>query len=467
MYKQYIELYGQTADTICGHSCSVMNARRNEALERLAKAQENIAPATDGPMSENVPLPVGKTFGPEKYAHTDIDALLAPDYGLNLNRLKLDVNPYDVFHCDVPNMSTLLYFLVNDQYYDNPRDNSQSLPEGVFVGGMLEFAARFPEVAAKYYDKLASEHEDGVIALNTVLAQDGFVLYVPENIKVEKPIQLINVLQGDVPFMVNRRLMVIIENGAQAKLLVCDHNLSPAQFLATQVTEVFVGENAFFDIYELEENSVYTNRIASTLIRQAAHSNVMSNGITLTNGVTRNNYYVKLEGEGAETHVSGMAIADGDQHVDNYSFIEHAAPYCVSNELFKYVLNEGARGSFAGRILVREGAVKTEAYQSNKNLCMTDEARMWTRPELEIYCDDVKCSHGATVGQLDQQAIFYMRARGVTEKEAKMLMMFAFMADVIEQVRLEPLKDRLRQLVEKRFRGDLAKCRGCTDCGSL
>ena len=116
MYKQYIELYGQTADTICGHSCSVMNARRNEALERLAKAQENIAPATDGPMSENIPLPVGKTFGPEKYAHTDIDALLAPDYGLNLNRLKLDVNPYDVFHCDVPNMSTLLYFLVNEKY---------------------------------------------------------------------------------------------------------------------------------------------------------------------------------------------------------------------------------------------------------------------------------------------------------------------------------------------------------------
>ncbi|MEG2947341.1 MAG: Fe-S cluster assembly protein SufD, partial [Bacteroidales bacterium] len=229
--------------------------------------------------------------------------------------------------------------------------------------------------------------------------------------------------------------------------------------------EIFVGEGAYFDYYELEENTIQTKRVASTFVHQDANSNVLTNSITLTNGVTRNNFYVTFAGEGAESHLSGMAIADGEQHVDNFTFIDHAVPHCHSNELFKYVLNDEAQGSFAGRILVREGADKTEAYQSNKNLCATDKARMFTRPELEIYADDVKCSHGATVGQLDNQALFYLRSRGISEPEARMLLMYAFSSDVLDQIRLEPLKERLRMLVEKRFRGELAKCRTCAqDC---
>lgn len=442
--KQYIDLFEQTKGLIDKHAPLILNGRREAALTLL----------------KGTGIPSSKE---EAYAHTDVRALFAPDYGLNLKRLEIPVNPYEVFRCDVPNLSTFLYFMVNDSFYTKEQPNGK-LPEGVFAGSLKMFAEQHPQIAEKYYDKQASLKADGTVAINTMFAQDGFVLYVPKNVKIEKPIQLINVLRSDVDFMVNRRILVILEKHAEAKLLLCDHAMNPVNFLANQVAEIFVGEGAFFDYYELEENTRQTCRICSTFVHQEAASNVLTNSITLTNGTTRNNFYVTFAGEGAETHLSGMAIADGNQQVDNFSFIDHAVPHCHSNELFKYVLNDAAVGSFAGRILVREGAQKTEAYQSNKNLCATDEARMFTRPELEIYADDVKCSHGATVGQLDNQALFYLRARGISEHEARLLLMYAFSADVIDRIRLEPLKERLRLLVEKRFRGDMAKCQGCNAC---
>ncbi|MGL4806546.1 MAG: Fe-S cluster assembly protein SufD, partial [Bacteroidales bacterium] len=285
-----------------------------------------------------------------------------------------------------------------------------------------------------------------------------------KNVIVERPIQLVNILRGDVDFMVNRRLLIILEDGAQAKLLICDHTMDKVNFLATQVAEIFVGDNAVFDYYELEENAIHTTRVASTYVSQGKNSNTLINGITLHNGKTRNNIHVTLAGEYAEANVIGMAIADQDQHVDNHTYIDHAVPNCHSNELYKYVLNDSATGVFAGRILVRKDAQKTTSFQSNKNICATREAKMYTKPQLEIYADDVKCSHGATVGQLDENALFYLRSRGISEPEARMLLMFAFTHDVIENIRLESLKDRLKHLVEKRFRGELSKCSGCSVC---
>jgi Fe-S cluster assembly protein SufD len=186
--------------------------------------------------------------------------------------------------------------------------------------------------------------------------------------------------------------------------------------------------------------------------------------MTLTNGTTRNTTRVVLGGEGAELNLYGMVIADRDEHVDNHTFIDHAAPRCTSNELFKYVLDEQATGAFAGMIRVRPGAQKTLAQQTNRNLCATRDACMYTQPQLEIYADDVKCSHGATVGQLDENALFYMRQRGIPEREARLLLMFAFVGEVIDSIHLDALRDRLHLLVEKRFRGELYKCQGCAGC---
>ena len=191
---------------------------------------------------------------------------------------------------------------------------------------------------------------------------------------------------------------------------------------------------------------------------------MLVNGITLHNGYTRNNFTITLEGEGAETHLYGMAVADKRQAVDNFTFIDHKAAHCTSDELFKYVLEDSATGVFNGRILVRQGAQKTSAIQTNRNLCTTKEAHIYTQPQLEIYADDVKCSHGATTGQLDTNALFYMRSRGIPEAEARMLLMVAFTHDVIEKVRIESLRERLHKMVERRFRGTLDKCAGCRIC---
>lgn len=442
--QQYIDLFTQCEGLIARHSSPVMNALRAKAA---ADFQRLGFPDTKG----------------EDYKYTDVAKAFSPDYGLNLNRVAIPVNPYDVFRCDVPNMSSSLYFVVNDTFYDRELPKAH-LPQGVYAGGLKAFTEHYPDLAARYYGQAAPSAHDGIVALNTLLAQDGFVLYVPRGVKVERPVQLVNIFRSDVDTMANRRILIILEDEAEAKLLVCDHSIDEVNFLATQVVEIFAGEGAYFDYYDLEESSQQTSRFCSVHVKQAASSNVLVDGITLMNGLTRNNYYIELAGEHAESTLCGMAILDKQQQVDTYSLITHAVPACTSNELFKNVLNGEATGVFSGRILVKEGAQQTAAYQTNRNLCATREARMYSKPQLEIYADDVKCSHGMTTGQLDENALFYMQTRGIPLDEARMLLSVAFTADVIDHVRLDALKDRLHKLVEKRFRGELAKCAGCRIC---
>ena len=264
--------------------------------------------------------------------------------------------------------------------------------------------------------------------------------------------------------MVNRRVLIVVEEGAEIKLLFCDHAADDKRFLATQVIEAFVADNASLDLYCLEETHARNVRVSNLFIDQQANSRVNHNVITLHNGITRNRTDLVFNGEGAECNLCGCVIADKTQHVDNNTLIDHKSAHCTSNELYKYVLDDEATGAFAGKVLVRHGAQKTVSQERNQNLCATSKARMYTQPMLEIYADDVKCAHGSTVGQLNEAAMFYMRQRGISEREAKLLMEFAFVNEVIDQMSLQPLRDRLHHLVEKRFRGELSKCEGCQLC---
>ena len=399
----------------------------------------------------------------ERYKYTDIEKLFEPNYGLNLNRLDIPVNPYDAFRCDVPNLSTSLYFVVNDAFYKKIEPKAL-LPEGVIVDSLKNQAEKNPDLIAKYYSKLAKTGEDAVTALNTMLAQDGLVVYVPRNVVVDRAVQVINILRSDVDLMVNRRVLIVVEEGAEVKLLFCDHAADNRNFLATQVIEAYVGRNASLDLYCLEETHAKNVRVSNLYIDQEADSRVNHNVITLHNGVTRNRVDLSLSGEGSECVLNGCVIADKEQHVDNNTVIDHKVAHCTSSQLYKYVLDEKATGAFAGRVLVRHGAQKTSSEMRNQNICATREARMFTQPMLEIYADDVKCSHGSTVGQLNDAAMFYMQQRGISQKEAKLLLEFAFVNEVIDTIKLEPLRDRLHHLVEKRFRGELSKCEGCKLC---
>lgn len=426
------------------HSADVMNAVRDEAYENFKR----------------LGIPSKKV---ERYKYTDMQRLFEPNYGLNLNRLNIPVNPYDAFHCDVPNLSTSLYFVVNDSFFSKATPKAQ-LPEGVVIGSLREEAQRQPQLVAKYYAQLAKTADDGITALNTMLAQDGLLVYVPKGVAVERTIQVINILRSDVDLMVNRRVLIIVEEGSEIKLLFCDHAADDRHFLATQVIEAHVGHNASLDLYCLEETHEKSVRVSNLYINQDADSRVNHNVITLHNGVTRNRTDLTLSGERAECVLNGCAIADKTQVVDNNTLIDHKVPYCDSKELYKYVLDGKATGAFAGRVLVRHGAQKTTSEERNQNICATRESRMFTQPMLEIYADDVKCSHGSTVGQLNDAAMFYMRQRGISEQEAKLLLEFAFINEVIDTIKLEPLRDRLHHLVEKRFRGELSKCEGCKLC---
>ena len=423
---------------IFDHSSEAMNAVRDEAFERF-KAQ--------GFPSKKV----------ERYKYTDIQKLFAPDYGLNLNRLTIPVDPYKAFRCDVPNLSTSLYFVVNDGFYQDEKPKGH-LPEGVIIGSLKEFAT------SEYYNQLAGKANDATTDLNTMLAQDGLYVYVPKHVKVDRAIQVINILRSDVDLMVNRRVLIVLEAGAELKMLFCDHAADDRNFLATQVIEAYVGENASLDLYCLEETHAKNVRVSNVYIDQQANSRVNHNVITLHNGITRNKLDLTFSGEGAECQCYGCVIADKQQHIDNNTLITHKVPHCTSNELYKYVLDNQATGAFAGRVLVEHGAQKTTSQMTNQNLTATKEARMFTQPMLEIYADDVKCAHGSTVGQLNDAALFYMRQRGISLAEAKMLLQNAFINEVIDHMQLEPLRDRLHHLVEKRFRGELNKCEGCKLC---
>lgn len=435
--QQYIDLYTQEEALLRGHSVEPLNRLRARAFADF----------------ERLGFP---TCRQEEYRYTDLSRCFEPNYGMNLKRLAMPVNPHKVFRCDVPNLSTSLYFMLDDLFVPARKP----LPGGVLVGSFRDH----PDIVGRYLGTLADTSSDGLAAFNTAFAQDGVLVYVPRGVVVDKPLQLVNILRGDVDLLVNRRVLIVLEEGAQARLLACDHAMDEVNFLATQVAEVFVGRNAVFDLYELEETHAGTTRLSNLYVRQEAGSNVLINGITLTCGVTRNTTRVRFEGEHAELNLCGMGIADKDQHIDNRTVVEHAVPSCTSNQLFKYVLDDRATGAFAGLVLVRPGAQHTDARQTNRNLCATREARMFTQPQLEIYADDVKCNHGATVGQLDDRALFYMRQRGIPLKEARLLLMLAFANEVVDAIRLEALRDRLHHLVEKRFRGELNKCRKCAIC---
>ena len=443
--KSYIDIFSQNRALVDKGSAGIMNSLRDRALDCLAQYG----------------LPHNKL---EEYLHTDVSKWFEPDWGMNLARLDMSVDFAQAFKCSVPNLSTQLYFLANDAFASSETASRGMLPDGVYAGSLKEAAMNHPELVRDFYGKIADINKPGIAAINTLFAQDGFLLYVPDGVVVEKPLQLITLLSSTVDLMVNRRILVVLGRAAQAKLLLCDHALAANNYLATQVIELFAGGDSAFELYDLEETHTANLRASELYISQSAGSRVAVDNLTLHNGQTRNTVCVTFDGPGAELSLNGVAVTDKSQHVDNFTFVDHRATDCTSSELFKYVLDESSTGAFQGKVLVREGAQRTSSQQTNRNICLTREARMFTQPQLEIYADDVKCSHGATVGQLDERALFYMRQRGIPEQEARMMLMLAFVGEVIGKVELEPLRDRLYRLVEKRFRGQLTQCEGCRAC---
>ena len=400
--KQYIDFFEEVRDTIAARSCDEMNAQREAAFQTFS--------------AQGFPSPKI-----ERYRYAKVEADFSPNYGIALTPLAGPLPPY-----------------------------------------CFRIADADPRVRA-IYNKVA-DTSDSIVALNSLLCVDTLVVHVPRSIKVEHPIQISNLLKGEQDTMVSRRILIVMDELAEADIIITDRAASQSRFLTNQIIEVVMGDGSRLSLYEVEETHLLCTRYNSVFVQQGRNSSLHHTNLTLFNGHTRNRLDVQLQGEGSEVTANGCVIADKMQRVDNNTLIDHQVPNCQSNELYKYVLDDSAVGAFAGRVLVREGAQKTVSQETNANLCATRSARMYTQPMLEIYADDVKCSHGSTVGQMDEAALFYMRQRGIDEKEARLLLKAAFITEVIENIPLESLRDRLHVLVDKRLRGELSKCEGCKLC---
>lgn len=411
---QYIELYESRRSLIDSHGAAPLNALRDEAARML----------------RGIRLP---RKGDENFANIDMEEMLAPDYGLDLDKPDLRVE------CD----------------------KFGELPAGVEIGSLRDYARRHPEEISRHYGKTA-DMANPIVALSTLLAEDGLYLHVARGVRMSRPLQLVNVLSNEKREMAVRRVLVVIEEDAECRLLVCDHSRrDDVELLELETVEISVGKGARFDYYHIEESTETTRRLSALYLRQEEDSQANIDGITLFNGKTRNEYYCTFEGERAGLRLYGMGIEDGARTVATYSHISHNAPRCKSDELFKYTVDDHASAAFTGRIYVAPGACGTEAYQANRNLVGSDGAKMYSRPQLEIYNDDVKCSHGCAIGQLDPMQLFYLRTRGLDEAEAKLLLRQAFMADVIAGIDAQAIRDRLHLLTERRFAGLSAKCDAC------
>ncbi len=439
------DLFRKNQEIISNGNANVVNVSREPAMNAFLR----------------MGIPNYKT---ENYKYTDLTNLFENErFRRALTPDVFDVDLKEVFSCDVPQFDTHLVIAINGWFYES--GNHSDLPKGVIIKSFKKAVTENSSLVEKYYGKLANAETDPLTALNTAFAQDGIFVYIPDNVILAKPIQIINLLRSNDDLYATQRNLIIAGNNSQSKVIFCDHTLTPQTFIANNVTEFVIGDDAMADIYTIQNHHNKAANLSGLYIRQGKNSQLVSNVISLHGGIIRNNLGILFNGEHSEAKVCGLALSDKNQHVDNFTTIDHTSPQCHSNQLYKNILDDSASGAFTGRINVAPHAVKTEAYQRNNNVLLTDTAKMNSKPQLVIDNDDVKCTHGATVGRINEEALFYLQARGIRESEARLMLMFAFAHEVLAEIKIETLRDRIDRLVDKRLRGEVSKCHLCAmDC---
>lgn len=396
----------------------------------------------------------------EKWKGTDLSKSLAMEYEFMMEAPGGEVDIEKIFRCEVPHFETFLIAQLNGWYVY--RNNPLTvLPSGVIIGSLASAFEKYPELINQHFGKYADPSKDGLTALNTAFAQDGIFIYVPDNVTVPDVIQMVNIVDSERNLMLQARNLVILGNNSHLRLVQCDDSINHRYTFINSVSEVYIGKDSSVDHYKLQNKDENSTLLNSMFFYQEAGSSLSSNAIILNGGIIRNNTEVQLSGENGSANINGVYLMDRNQHVDNQVFIDHKVPRCQSFELFKGILDDHASGVFNGHVIVRKDAQQTNAFQTNKNILLTDKATVDTKPFLEIYADDVKCSHGATVGQLDADAMFYIRSRGISESNARILLMYAFAAEVVNKINIPELRQRIDDMVKKRLRGELSICDQC------
>jgi Fe-S cluster assembly protein SufD len=340
--------------------------------------------------------------------------------------------------------------------YSPELSRTAGLPAGVRFGSLATATAEQADVVARYLGQLANFSDRPFAALNTAFTHDGAYVYLPDGVVLEQPLQILFVSTGD-GVMSHPRSLIVAGDRSQMRVVETYVSVPGQKLLTNAVTEIVAGEHAVIDHYKVQEESTKAFHVASMHIHATRSANVSTHSFTLGGGLVRNDVLALLDGEGAECTLNGLYLADGERLVDNHTTIDHAKPHCPSHEVYKGILGGKARAVFNGKIIVRQDAQKTDAKQTNRALLLSDHATINTKPQLEIFADDVKCTHGAAIGQLDEDAIFYLRARGLTFLEARDMLIHAFAGEILERVQIEPLRRALEEELYEQLARDLAE----------
>jgi Fe-S cluster assembly protein SufD len=429
---RYVEAFQMHDGTLLNGTNARLQGLRREALERF----------------EALGFPHRKA---EAWKYTNITRVINRGYDLFLGQPEVDVTAADVDAERIPELDAHTVVLVNGRF-DAEHSTIGELPDGVRIMSLATAAEAEAELFNQHFAQYASFEDEVFTALNTAFAHDGVFVYVPERVVLETPLHVINLVAADDNLLVQPRLLLVVEDGAQFKMVQTARALGDGKTFTNVVTEAYVGRGAHVDIYEVQEDDAEASQVTNLQAYQEDDSVFRTSAFTFGGDVIRNNLNVLPNGNHCESHLYGLFLGHGASHIDSHTFVDHAQPDCFSNELYKGILDDQSTGVFNGKVLVRQDAQRINAYQSNKSIVLTETAQMYSKPELEIYADDVQCSHGATSGQLDEEGIFYLRSRGLSEERARAIMLMAFARDVVDTINIEPLRALVDEKLTARFR---------------
>ncbi len=398
---------------------------------------------------EGLGLPDRKT---ENYKYTPITRSLTKKFRFDHESLgKPSISKEVVDGLLIKDLDAYNIVLINGQY-SKELSSVDIAMSGLEILDLKSAYEAQPDLVSTYFAKYANFNEDAFTALNTAFSLDGTFMKVADNLVVDKPVMIYAIADANAAnWAVQPRNLVVVGKNSQASIVENYISLGDEPTFTNAVSEIVIDENAYFDYYKLQMQGENAYHVGNTQVYQARSSTFNATTISLTGSLIRNNLNVVLDDEHCEANMNGLYLLDGHQHVDNQTVVDHKKPNSLSNELYKGILGGSSTGVFNGKIYVRPDAQKTNAFQSNKNILLTDEASINAKPQLEIWADDVKCSHGATTGQLDEEQLFYLRSRGIGQQEARSLLLYAFALDALGKVKIDVLREHIDHHINTRL----------------
>ncbi|ELR68968.1 Iron-sulfur cluster assembly protein SufD [Fulvivirga imtechensis AK7] len=390
----------------------------------------------------------------EEYKYTDLKKALQKTFDFKAPSPQGKINRETIEECLIPGLDANILIFING-VFSNELSTIISPEDQLTIKDLEAATMEDKELIDNYFAQYANYEHDAFIALNTAFTEHGSFIHIPDNKLVEKPIALyfFNDAQAGKSYNQPRNLF-IVGKSSQATFLEVFYTVGKHESFTNIVSEIVVNENANAEYYKIQNNRDTAFHVGTTQVWQARNSQFSAYTFTLNGAMIRNNLNIASDGEGCESHMYGLYLLHGKTHVDNHTEIDHIKPNSFSNELYKGIMEDQSHGVFNGKVYVRQAAQKTNAFQSNKNILLSDQATINSKPQLEIWADDVKCSHGCTTGQLDEEALFYLQSRGVSKERARVLLLYAFAVEVLENVKLEPLKAYLEDLISERLHKD-------------